>query len=247
MPRWMVLSLITGVTVLALAVFVLVRFMAGGAPSVMPGTEIRSPSGTVFVPDDPEDRVTVEGAGEGRVLNPRPGLEGFAIPPFSLVDQTGEPVGEGLLEGEVSVVAFMFTNCETACPPITASMLRLYNQLEDTDVQFLSISVDPEHDTPETLRAYAARLGVDTDRWMFLTGEEGESRRVVAESLKFDVSEDPDDGTLIRLEDGSTMRNILHPIKLFLIGPDRQILDFCSPTVEADLQRFAETARRISA
>ena len=148
------------------------------------------------------------------------------------------------LEGEITVVAFVFTNCQLACPAITANMKIVYSQLEDTPVRFLSISVDPEHDTPEVLRAYADRMSIDTSRWPFLTGEDGEATRVVEESMQFEISDDPDDANIITLDDGSTMRNIRHPIKLFLVGPDRQILDFCAPTLRAERERFTALARK---
>lgn len=207
---------------------------------------MRPRPGVIVPGDNPPESATVEiGTGE-RVLTPRPGLEGLKIPEFTLIDQDGDAVDESVLEGRVSIVAFIFTNCRLACPPMTANMLRLYHDLEDEPVRFVSISVDPVHDTPERLTEHASNLRVDTGRWMFLTGDEGEASRVVAEALDFDISADPDDANLITLADGSTMRNIQHPTKLFLVGPDRQILDFCSPTIPEDLARFKKVAAEVA-
>jgi cytochrome oxidase Cu insertion factor (SCO1/SenC/PrrC family) len=207
------------------------------------------PDRPVIVPvitQDESAMLETDGDTGERVLKPRPGLEGYAIPAFSLVNQDGEPVDQSVLDGNVSIVAFIFTNCQLACPPMTGAMLRMYHDLEGTPVRFVSISVDPVHDTPERLTEYAGRLSIDTDRWMFLTGEEGQTEAIVAESLKFDIAPDPDDANLITLPDGSTMRNISHPVKLFLVGPERQILDFCSPTLADDLKRMTEVARSIA-
>lgn len=230
MPKWVIALLVVVTTVLVLlGISILLR----PRPAVI--TPVRQERESAAVATD-------ETTGE-RKLEPRPGLEGLAMPEFSLVNQEGEPVDASVLEGHVSVVAFIFTNCRLACPGMTGAMLRMYHDLEGTPVRFVSISVDPEHDTPERLKEYAAGLSIDTDRWMFLTGEEGETARIVAASINFDIAADPDDANLIALPDGSTMRNISHPIKLFLVGPERQILDFCTPTINEDLQRLTAVAR----
>ncbi|MBK7405380.1 MAG: SCO family protein [Phycisphaerales bacterium] len=173
-------------------------------------------------------------------------MEGLSVPDFALVDQSGHPVDQSLFDGKITVLAFIFTNCRLACPPMTANMFRAYNQLDGTPVQFVSISVDPLHDTPEALTSYAANLSIDTQRWRFLTGEVGSTRELCARTLDFDISPDPDEANVITLSDGSLMQNIRHPTKLFLVGPDRQILDFCTPTVGEDLQRFIDLARKAS-
>ena len=244
MPKW-ILGLLIVVTTFALLASIAVLRARQAAPRTELDTTT-SASGTIVAaaPGTNAAQVGPRDASGTRVLTPRPGLEGYSIPAFSLVDQDGEPVDESVLEGEITVVAFVFTNCQLACPAITANMKIVFSDLEDTAVRFLSISVDPERDTPEVLRAYADRMSIDTSRWLFLTGDDGEATRVVEESMQFEISDDPDDANIITLEDGSTMRNIRHPIKLFLVGPDRQILDFCAPTLRAERERFAALARK---
>lgn len=246
MRKW-ILGLLVGITTFAvLATVAVMRAKSSGptSPSGGDSVKITSADGTVITaPGTNSANVGARDASGAKVLTPRPGLETFAIPKFSLVNQDGEPVDESIFEDEITVVSFVFTNCQLACPAITANMKRVFSELEDTSVRFLSISVDPEHDTPEVLRDYAERMAIDTSRWTFLTGEDGAATRVVEESMQFDISPDPDDANIITLEDGSTMRNIRHPIKLFLVGPDRQILDLCAPTVDADRKRFSALAR----
>jgi len=149
-------------------------------------------------------------------------LQGFTVPEFSLTDQDGRPVDESILDGELTVMTFMFTNCPFACPGMTGEMLKLQENLAGTGVRFLSISVDPENDTPEVLRAYGERNGVDFSRWRFLTGPMEEVRSIVRDSLKFHVGEDV--SRQITLADGSTMNNISHPSHLILVGPERGVL-----------------------
>ena len=96
------------------------------------------------------------------------------LPAFELTSQDGEPVSLATLRGRPFVVAAIFTTCYGPCPRVTANMRTLQDQLAGTDVRLVSITVDPETDTPEVLRAYAASHGADPERWLFLTGEEPE-------------------------------------------------------------------------
>ena len=94
-----------------------------------------------------------------------------AIPNFSLLDQSGEHVSLQQFEGHIWVADMFFTSCQDFCPRLTDKMRALETALHsDTDVRFASVSVDPRHDVPDTLRAYAATHHADTNRWTFLTG-----------------------------------------------------------------------------
>ena len=246
MRKWILGAIVVVTTFAVLATVAVTRLTSSGSTAGPGGDQvkIKSANGTIITAPGTNSAEVGSRDGSGdKQLTPRPGLEGYSIPAFSLVNQDGEPVDESILEDEITVVAFVFTNCQLACPAITANMKRVFSELEDTNVRFLSISVDPEHDTPEVLREYADQMDIDTSRWVFLTGKDGEATRLVEESMQFEISPDPDDANVITLEDGSTMRNIRHPIKLFLVGPDRQIVDFCAPTVDADRKRFAALAR----
>jgi protein SCO1/2 len=150
------------------------------------------------------------------------GLEGVRVPAFSLIDHEGNPVTEAMLDGKITVMDFMFTNCPFICPGLATVMSQVHNELADTPVLFLSISVDPAHDTPEALRNFGARYGADLNRWRFLTGNAKTVKHIVEDSLGLALEDDPD--TLIELPDGSVMTTIIHPGKLVLVGPDRQVL-----------------------
>jgi protein SCO1/2 len=96
-----------------------------------------------------------------------------AVPPFSFVDQNGKPFTDKDAEGRIIVADFFFTRCGTICPKMTVQMQQLQLKLDDPafkDVLFLSHTVDPEHDTPEVLRAFARKHQADPARWKFLTG-----------------------------------------------------------------------------
>ncbi len=190
---------------------------------------------------------TVKAFDTNRPLAPSPLLDGAAllVPEFELVDQDGSSVDQRVFEDEVTVMAFVFTHCQLACPIITGRMFGVYQKAEGLDTQFISITVDPERDTPERLRQYAGSFGIDHARWRFLTGDYDTVERIATAGMKFAIAEDPDDNNIIQLPDGSTMRNIQHPTKLMLIGPDRSVIGIYDPYLQDDLDLLASRLRAI--
>ena len=97
----------------------------------------------------------------------------FKIPSFNFIDRYGRPFSDRDVEGKIVVADFFFTTCTTICPKMSVQMQQLQLKLDDpayADVVFLSHTVDPEHDTPAVLDAYARKLEADPQRWKFLTG-----------------------------------------------------------------------------
>jgi len=88
------------------------------------------------------------------------------------------------------VASFLFTRCCTGCPRISADLLQLQKDLQNTEgVVIVSFSVDPEHDTPPVLKAYADSLGADAKRWLFLTGKQEEIYRLIRDSFHLGVEQ----------------------------------------------------------
>ncbi len=93
------------------------------------------------------------------------------VPEFRFVTQTGVPFGRAELLGKTSVVCFFFTRCHSICPVMSTRMAELYREYEGrSEIQFVSIDVDPDNDSLPVLRQYAASFGVNDDRWLFLRG-----------------------------------------------------------------------------
>lgn len=92
----------------------------------------------------------------------------FPAPAFGYLDQHGSTVTTQALSGKVWVANFIFTTCRTICPLLSARMVQLQRSLAGVDVRFVSFSVDPEHDTPEVLAAYAKRWAPEEPRWQLL-------------------------------------------------------------------------------
>src|SRR6185295_14620898 len=77
------------------------------------------------------------------------------VPAFSLVDQDNKPVTKETFHGRPWVADFVFTTCGTACPMMSAKMAKLQSAIPDKDVQLISITVNPEFDSPAVLKGYA--------------------------------------------------------------------------------------------
>jgi len=95
----------------------------------------------------------------------------FEVPDFKLVDQNGKPFTKKDVSGKVWIADFVFTQCAGPCPLMTLSMAELQKELAGTPIQFVSVSVDPAHDTPEVLKKYAAAMKADEKNWTFATGQ----------------------------------------------------------------------------
>jgi protein SCO1/2 len=94
-------------------------------------------------------------------------------PNFTLTSQDGKPVALADLRGKVVAVTFIYTECPDICPMLTQKMVQVQDELGadfGKKIAFVSISLDPEHDTPEVLKDYAQFWGAKPEGWSFLTG-----------------------------------------------------------------------------
>ncbi len=223
LPRWLVPAMLAAALLLITSVSALIFL-----PLVLtgPGRDVR-PAGAVT-----------------SALTPDPAFEGISIPEFTLTDQDGGAVTQEILDGRVTILDFIFTNCPLVCPGMSARMQQLAERLEGTSVRFLSISIDPAHDTPEVLRAYGERHNANFSRWVFLTGPAETSTRLTrAIGFALEVEQDRE----IELPDGSKMNNILHPSKLLLIGPRREVLAMYRFDTAEDFEALSARARASAA
>lgn len=100
------------------------------------------------------------------------GEEGHRVAPFSFTNQLGETITEKNTEGKIYVVEYFFATCEGICPKMNENLNTVYQQFKgNSEVLFLSHTVDPDLDTPAALKAYGLQFEADPKQWFFLTGD----------------------------------------------------------------------------
>ena len=100
---------------------------------------------------------------------------------FTLTDQDGKPFALRDLRGKAVAVTFLYTGCTDTCPMLTAKLVAIQRQLAPADagkVYFVAVTVDPERDTAEVLKRYAAAHGANQSGWAFLTGTQAQIAQV---------------------------------------------------------------------
>ena len=130
------------------------------------------------------DRGSHDDADPGAVYAQIPWKHFQDVKPFEMTNQEGELFDSKSLNGRPYVVSFFFSSCPTICKDLNRQMQRLREQVNDEELAFVSISVDPDTDTPETLKRYAADFDADVSNWLFLTGEEYKFREVGEQSFR---------------------------------------------------------------
>jgi len=97
------------------------------------------------------------------------------VPPFEFIDQNSEIITNETYKGKVYVVEFFFTTCPTICPIMNEKMVDVQNEfLENPNFGIASISINPNHDTSEILKAYADEYKVTSPNWHMLSGKDPE-------------------------------------------------------------------------
>ncbi|MCP8616028.1 SCO family protein [Salirhabdus salicampi] len=153
----------------------------------------------------------------------------YKINSFSYINQDKKEVSLEDLEGNFWVANFIFTNCDTICPPMTGHMARLQQQIIEEDlhdeVSFVSFSVDPEVDDPDTLKEFADQYNPDYSNWHFLTGySQEEIESFAADSFK----------TLVSKVDGHDQVN--HGTSFFIVTPDGKAIKRYKGTDASSMQ-----------
>lgn len=104
---------------------------------------------------------------------------------FSLTNQLGKEITLADVRDKVWIANIIFTRCPGPCPRMTQDMARLQDLWpKDADVRFVTISTDPDHDTPLVLKRFAERFKADDSRWFFLTGPKGKIVEFAVDNLK---------------------------------------------------------------
>jgi protein SCO1/2 len=138
---------------------------------------------------------------------------------FSLTDQKLKKLDAAELNGKISVVSFFYSECGGLCPLAMKNLQRLENKIKnDSRFILLSISVDPEHDTPQKLRQYAEKLHIDEKRWKLLTGKRDEIYTLARESFSADTYS-AKENSIKKL----TSDDFLHSENIYLLDTQRNL------------------------
>jgi protein SCO1 len=180
--------------------------------------------------------------------HPLEGLQVFGtVPPFSLTERSGKPVTREELMGKVWIANFIYTHCPDTCPLQSAQMARLQRDLEDLkDLRLVSITVDPERDTPPVLQEYANRYGADPDRWLFLTGGKDAIYRLAQEGFRLSVVDPEERKTSshffeprsVFAHHGEVGKQFIHSSRFVLVDRQARIRGYYPGTEEDAFQRL---------
>lgn len=157
---------------------------------------------------------------------------------IALRNQLGDSVSLDSLKGKVIAIDFFFTHCASICPILTRNMRHLQDglkiknevrQVDTTFVQFLSLTVDPEHDSVAALKKYADRYGVDSDVWWMLTGPKKTIYDFALHELKLGLQDSV-----------SVDSNFVHTDYVALLDKDRVIRGYYHGTDTAAMAKMAD-------
>lgn len=157
--------------------------------------------------------------------------QGRQIESFSFTDQHGQTFGSEQLAGKVWIANFIFTNCETVCPPMTMEMAALQKKLAEKsiEVEFVSFTVDPQVDSPEVLQTYIRQFTDDVSNWHLLTGyPQDEIESFAREQFQ----------TIIHKPDSSDQ--VIHGTNFYLVNQQGHVVkevNYVEPSYADDLMK----------
>ena len=133
------------------------------------------------------------------------------IADFKFLDQDSNWISNETFADNIYIADFFFTTCPDICPKMKAQMLRAYDSLSQTpEIKFLSHTIDPKHDSVAVLKEFATRIGAETERWHFVTGDKEEIYSLGQTSYLASMADDGAAG-------------LTHSGKFFIIDKNRHI------------------------
>lgn len=176
------------------------------------------------------------------------------VPDFSLIEPSGRRITRADLLGKAWIANFIYTQCTETCPLQSAELARLQGEFAaQPDLRLVSITVDPERDTPAALAAYAKRYGADPTRWLFLTGDKRAIYQLAKDGFRLGVV-DPDDQEQARgpvrwlapspaLATHGSKGLVMHSSRLVLVDRQARIRAYHLSNDEQSLQRLRRNVR----
>jgi len=115
------------------------------------------------------------------------------IPQFKYLNEDSVWIDSKSMKGKVWIANFFFTSCPSICPPMMSQMKRLNTITKDIadEVQFMSFSIDPNHDQPSVLKAYKKTMGITANNWHLFTGDEAKTHYLGVKNFMVHADKDP--------------------------------------------------------
>jgi protein SCO1/2 len=159
------------------------------------------------------------------------------VPSVALVDQSGKPMSTGDMRGQITIVGFIFTRCDSVCPTVGMRMSRMQDLTADVGdrVKLLAISVDPAYDTPDKLKAWGDKFHAEPARWRLATGDPAAVRSLVMQT--FTMSMTPNGTT------PSGAPDIVHTQHFILVDGDLRIRGSYDSSDDARFDAIGRHAR----
>jgi len=168
-----------------------------------------------------------------------------ALPAFTLTDQRGQSFGSRELAGKIWVADFIFTSCQGVCPLLSERMAEIGKRARHLgpDFHLVSISVDPERDTPARLAEYGARYGANPIAWSFLTGPEQAIQATVVDGFKVGAGKERNPGAVA--DGGPGFWEIFHGENLVLVDRELRIRGYFPATAEG-IDKLMDAVGRVA-
>ena len=148
---------------------------------------------------------------------------------FKLRSSTGDSISLPADSNKIVVVNFFYTNCQSVCLQMNTQLARVVAEYtQNKMIRFYSITVDPEHDTPEVLKAYAQTFKADPKKWSFLTGD----KNLIYDLAKKDFLVD----ALVQKQSGT----IVHSPMLILLDPQNRIRGYYDSTSKEQVDKLID-------
>jgi protein SCO1/2 len=175
------------------------------------------------------------------IHGPKEFLEGIdkdtvyhTIPFWNFENQEGNRIGSEFYYGKVYIADFFFSHCPSICPKMLENLKVVQKELEDTDIEIVSYTVDPKNDNVERLKWYAEENNIDTENWNFVTGNQQDIYKLGVNGY-----------FLPNQEDALAPGGFLHSEKIVLLDKQSRIRGWYDGTDEEEVKKLIEDTKTL--